>query len=289
MRFRPTFSKGMIFTVLAAFFAACGVVLTRYLLVAGEDPLNLTVWVILFTLLPWVVLFNKHKQEFVRLSRKNIFLLFFVGVAGSIGVSYLQSVALAHTPAVNFAFIYRTVVVFTIFFAWLFFKEKITRVKAILVLCIMIGSYLVTTSGQGLTFTQGDLYSLLLAASAALIANILVKHTISKMHPDLSGSVTVIVGFFALLLLAIITNVFAVPSHLLLIVIGSFLYFALVICRNRAYQFSTASFVTMVFTVSPLFVAILSYFFLHETLSGIEMLGGLIIIASAFLVEKFKI
>lgn len=279
----------MLFTVLAAFFGACGVVLTKYLLVAGENPLNLTVWIILFTLLPWLFLFQKHVSGFKKLSKKNMVFLIFVGVASALGISYLQMIALNHTTAVNLAFVYRTVVVFTILFAWLFFKEKITRAKAILVLCIMTGSYFITTNGQGLTFSQGDLYVLLLAASAALIANIFVKHTITKMHPDLSGSVTSLVGFASLFLLAVSTHVFQVPSHLPLVLLGSVFSFALIMCRNRAYQFATASFVTMVFTISPLFVAILSFFFLQETLSPIEMLGGMIIIGSAFLVEKFKI
>ncbi|KKR30218.1 MAG: hypothetical protein UT62_C0018G0001, partial [Parcubacteria group bacterium GW2011_GWC1_39_8] len=53
---------------------------------------------------------------------------------------------------------------------------------------IVFGSYLLTTGGQGLVFGIGDIYTLLMAASAAFIANILIKHTVSKMHPDLSAS-----------------------------------------------------------------------------------------------------
>jgi drug/metabolite transporter (DMT)-like permease len=282
-------SRGMLLTLASVFCTSCGVILTRYLLVAGENPLNLTVWVILFTLLPWMFIFSKHTQEFKKLSKKTIALLVFVGIAGSIGVTYLQALALAHTQAVNFSFIYRTVIVFTIIFAWIFFKEKITLAKGILAIVIITGSYLITTNGQGLTLSKGDIYSLLMAASAALISNILVKHTISKMHPDLTGSVMAIVGFCSLFIAANLTNVFAIPSHLPLILVGSVLYFGLIIFRNRAYQISTASFVSMVFGLSPLFVTVLSFFILHETLSPIQLIGGLLIVGSTFFVQRLKI
>jgi drug/metabolite transporter (DMT)-like permease len=279
----------MLFTLLAVSFGAIGIVLTRYLLVSGENPLNLSVWVISFTLFPWFFLFNRHRKEFIKLSKKTIALLIFTGIAGSIGITYLQSLALANTPAVNFAFIYRTVVVFTIFFAWLFFKEKITTAKGILVIFIIIGSYLVTSNGQSMTLSKGDFYSLLMAVSAALIANILIKHTISKMHPDLSGSVTTTIGFLSLLIFASATHVLQIPSHLPLILVGSVFYFGLIMFRNRAYQVSSASFVTMVFALSPLIVCLLSFIFLHETLQPLQLVGGLLMVGATIFVERLKI
>ncbi len=281
-------SKGLLFALSASSIWACGIVVGRYILKAGENPLNLTAWVSLMTFIPWLFLFQRHVQEFKRLSHKNIVLLAFIGIAASMGINYLQALALANTSAVNFSFLYRTVIIFTIVFAWIFFKEKITRKKILLLVFILGGSYLVTTNGQGFSLSPGDLYTLLMAASAAFISNILIKHTVSKMHTDLSGSVTSIVACLSLLFLATMTHVLRVPQQLFWVFITSVLYFAMIMFRNRAYKIATASFVTMIFALTPFFVTILSFIFLRETLEPVQLIGGLLIVGSAVLVERYK-
>lgn len=282
-------SRGLVFSLTACFLGAVVIVVSRYLLVHGENPLNLSAWIILFTCIPWLFLFTKHQKEFKRLSKKNIALLIFIGIASSLGINYLQSLALANTSAINFAFLYRTIIIFTIFFAWLFFKEPITPKKIILVISILIGSFLLTSNGQSIVFTQGDIYTLMMAASAALVANILIKHTISKMNPELSGSVTTTVAGASLVTLSLIAGVFTLPQNILLVLLASAFHFVLIIFRNRSYKYASASFVTLIFALTPLFVSILSFIFLGETLSTIEMIGGFLIVGSVFFVERLKI
>lgn len=289
MLFFRTFSKGLIFTLVSSFVGAVWIVITSYLLHHGENPINLTAWISSLAALAWLGLFKKHYRDFKKLSTKNIGLLVFIGIASSIGINLMQSFALANTSAINFSFLYRTVIVFTIFFAWFFFKEKITKKKSLLVLFILIGSYLVTTNGKHLAFTLGDMYTLLMAASAAFISNILIKHTISKMHTDLSGAVTVIVAGISLVSFANLTHVYHVPHNLPLVLIGSLFYFVHILLRNRAYKHASASFVSMVYALAPFYVTILSYFMLGETISLIELIGGLLIVGSIIFVERFKI
>ncbi len=279
----------MVFALLGAFATSCTAVLYRYILRSGEDPLNLTAWVNSITLPVWIFLFTKHKDEFKKLSNKNIWLLVFIGIAGAMGINYLQVLALKNTTAVNFSFIYRTVTVFTVLFAWMFLKEKITLMKGLLVAFIVVGSYLITTEGQGFVLAKGDIFSIMMAASAAFISNILIKHTISKMHPDLSGAVVSGIGAISLVILALGMNTFKIPTHTPLVLLGSLLYFVLIMFRNRAYKYATASFVSMVFGLSPLFVVVLSYFFLGEILKPIQLIGGGIIIGAAIFTEKFKL
>lgn len=283
------FSKSFLLTVAAAFLGACGIVINRLLLVDGENPLNLVLWIGLFAAIPWLVIFFQRRQEFVALTPRYKWGLVIIGVASSIGIQYLQSLALANTSATNFAFLYRTVTVFTIVFAAIFLKEKITRHKWVLAGLILIGSYLLTAKGQQIILSKGDIYSLLMAASAALIANILIKHTISKMHPDLSGAVVQVVATCSLLTLSLSTKVFYIPQNMGLILLGGVIAFMQIALRNRAYQTASASFVSMMYSLSPLFVALLSYPLLRERLSPIEMIGGVIIIGAAFAAEKFKV
>lgn len=282
-------SRGLIFSLATAFLWACSIVNTKVLLTQGENPLNLTVWIGLIMIPPWIFLFGKHIQEYKKLPHKYKWYLLGIGIASSIGINYLQSLALAHSPAVNFAFLYRTIVVFTIILAYIFFKEAITIKKWTLAGFILIGSYLLTTNGKGITLTLGDIYTLLYALCAAFIANILIKHTIAKMHPDLSGAAITIVSYATLCTYAYSLGVFRIPEHILMIALGSILSFALTMTRNRAYKYATASFVTMIVSLTPVFVAFLSYPILHERMDIYQIIGGIVIVGSMFLVERFGI
>ena len=282
-------SKGFIFSLGIAVIWACSLVNSRYLLTLGEDPVSLALWISIFEFIPWLYIFYTHIKEFIALSWQYKLLLLGLGILSSVGIDILQSVALAHTSAVNFSFLYRTVVVFTIILAYFFFKEPITRKKTLLALLILFGSYLLTTNGLGIKITLGDVYTLLYAASAAFITNILIKHTVSKMHPDLSGAVISLITTFMLLSIAITRGPIRVPQHIPFFLLASILSIGVVTVRNRAYQHATASFVTMIVSLTPVFVAFLSYPLLHERLGLVETIGGLIIIGSTFFVEKFNI
>lgn len=281
-------SPGLIFSLSTSFLWAIVIVLQRQILNNGESPLNLIFWIYLFSFPFWLILFRRHFSEFKKLTKKNKGLLVFIGITGSIGISFLQSLALKNTTAVNFSFLYRTIVIFTIFFAWIFFKEKMSPRKLLIVFLIIAGSYLLTTKGQGLSLGIGDVYTLLMAASAAFIANILTKHTTSKMHPDLSGAVTMLVSFLSLLLVAILTNTIRIPNALLLIFCVGVIHFFQIRTRNKAYQVATASFVTMIVSLTPLFVAIMSIPLLGEKLEAVQLVGGMLIISSGFLAEKLR-
>ncbi len=282
-------SKGLLFGLATAILWACSLVNTRFLLLHGEQPLNLTIWIGLGMAAPWLFLFYRHHREYRALPKKYKWYLLGIGIASSVGLNLLQSVTLAHTPAVNFSFLYRTIVVFTIILAYIFFKEAITVKKWILAGLILFGSYLFTTSGKGITLSTGDVYTLVYALSAAFIANILIKHTVAKMHPDLSGAAISIVATMSLLLYGIASGTLHVSGHMPFILLGAAFSFLMTMARNRAYKVASASFVTMIVSLTPVFVGILSYPLLHERLTPVELLGGTIIVGSMFFVEKFHI
>jgi len=282
-------SKGLLFSLSLSLLWSCSIVLTRFLLKNGENPLNITAWIAIASLLPWLFIFKKHAKAFTQLTKKHIFLLIFIGVAGSLGIDYIQSLALANTPAANFAFLYRTIVVFTIILAWIFFKEKITLPKLFLTIFILLGSYLLITNGKGITLTVGDFYTLLMALSAAFISNILIKHTVAHMHPDLSGSAIDIVATITLFLAALFAGVLIIPHNIPLIILIALIGIAMTMSRNRAYKNASASFVTMIVSITPLFVSVLSYIFLHESLGLVETIGGLLIVGTIVVVEYLQI
>lgn len=282
-------SLGFLFSISGSFLWAIGIVISRFLLLGGEDPLNLVIWINLLACPLWFGLFTKHKKEFFKLRRRDYITLIVIGIAGSIGLNLLQAMALKNTTAVNFSFLYRTVVIFTIILAWIFFKEKITFKKIILSAVILIGSYFLTTKGQAISLQKGDIYTILMALSAAFIGNILVKHTVSKMHPDLSVSVTMIITSISLVVMGILKQIITFPSQIWWIVAGALIIFFQLRCRNRAYVHATASFVSMIYCFTPLFVTLFSFPLLGERLDLIQITGGLLIVFSGVLAEKMRI
>lgn len=280
---------GLLLALAATISGAFQTVITRYVLTNGENPLNITAWLFIFMIIPWLYIFQKHQKEFRQLPGKDILLLIFIGIAGSVGINFMYSLALANSQAITFSFVYRTVVVFTILFAWIFFKEKLSARKWFVVLLIVTGSYLITSKGEGLQFTPGDIYSLVMAASVALINNILIKHSVSKMHPDLTGAVITVISFISFVGFAVITHLLTVPKNFLLVFCASAFNFGLIILRNRAFKVATASLVTMTFALSPLFVGGLSVLFLQESFGPVELMGGALILSSTLLAERFKL
>lgn len=109
------------------------------------------------------------------------------------------------------------------------------------------------------------------------------------MHPEVSASVIGIVVAASLLILSLCENTFSVPDLLPYVVLGSIITVGIVLTRNWAYKHATASFVSMVFSLTPVFVAVISFPLLGERLTTLELIGGAIIVGSTFFVEKFKI
>ncbi|MBI3379161.1 EamA family transporter [Candidatus Gottesmanbacteria bacterium] len=58
--------------------------------------------------------------------------------------------------------------------------------------------------------------------------------------------------------------------------------------KNEIRNKRTSSFITMIVSLTPLFVSLLSFPILGERLKIIQLIGGVFIISSGFLAEKMK-
>jgi len=170
-----------------------------------------------------------------------------------------------------------------------FLGEKITTKKIIIAGLILTGAYFLTTKGQSLSFSLGDIFTLMEAMLIAFGNNILGKMATNGMSTDLSASGSFLVGVIPLALIAFFNNAIALPKSPLLlagIAIASMLGTSF---RFMAYKNATASYVTMVYSFTPVFVSLLAIFVLKETLAPIQIFGGLLIILASISVEKLKI
>ena len=284
-----TVSKGFYFTFLSAFTWAVTIVLLRIILQDGENVYNVLFWTTLLTIPYWLFAIFKSKEEIKKLTKKDYSILLWMAGISAVGVHLTEILALKYSPAINYAFLIRTVIIFTIVFAYIFLKEQITKKKIILTLVLLVGAYFLTTNGRALSLTTGDIFTLFQAALIALGNNVLGKMATNRMSSNLSAAGGIVLGFLPNILIAFAFTAIHIPANFLLILALSIGYIYLTQLRFNAYKHASASFVTMVFSFTPVFVVLMAIPILGETLSAIQIAGGILIILAGVMVEKLKI
>ncbi|PIV08535.1 hypothetical protein COS52_02175 [Candidatus Roizmanbacteria bacterium CG03_land_8_20_14_0_80_39_12] len=283
--FRPAF----FLSISAALIWACQIVLFRYQITIGENPYTLALWSTAIELPFWIwMLFNK-KGEIKRLNPKIIGIFIIIGFGSAIAIGLMENLALANTTATNFAFLIRTVVLFTILFSAIFFKEPITRKKLIMTFTILLGAYFLNVQSGRFILKLGDIFTLIEAASIAFFTNILIKKMVTKLDPDFTAAAQYIAGSFFLVGIFIYQHTSLLLHNIPLLVLYTFLGITFARVRNRAFQHATSTFVTMIMSFTPVFTLILSLFLLGEHLATIQLVGGFLIIITGFMAEFLKI
>ena len=145
-------SKAFLYCLIASLGWAVSIVLTRYVLLSGENAYNVAFWTALFALPYWFLMLKNHRQQLKTLTKKDVALLCCIAMISCVGVVIAEMFALKYSPAVNYAFLIRTVILFTFVFAYLFLGEKFTVKKVVLAVLILVGSYFLTTKGKLIAF-----------------------------------------------------------------------------------------------------------------------------------------
>jgi|GEM_PF-1988400 drug/metabolite transporter (DMT)-like permease len=282
-------SKGFQFTFLAALFWAITIIITRIILKDGENALNVAFWIALLTTPYWLFVLSKKTAEFKAAIRKNYWILIGIGLVSAIGVNLIEPFALKYSPAVNFSLLIRSVILFTIVFAYLFLGEKITVKKVFVSFLILTGAFLLTTDGKAITFSKGDIFTLAEAAMIALGNNVLGKIAVKRMSADLSASGSFLIGVLPITLIAGLNNAIAIPKAPLLLILLAILAILLIVFRFKAYQNASASYVTMIFSFTPVLVSLMAIPLLKEYMTPTQIIGGALIILASISVEKLRI
>ena len=277
------------YTFLAALTWAISIVMARYIFGLGENAYNVAFWTTVLAVPYWIYILSRQSKELKESTKQNYLILLGMGLVSTIGVSITEAFALKYSPAVNYAFLIRTVILFTMVFAYLFLGEKFTLKKVILAILILSGAYLLTTKGQLIAFTRGDIFTLIEAALIALGNNVFGKMATNRMSTNLSASGSFLIGVLPLAGLAYFNQAIAMPKSFLLISILTLLYILITVFRFNAYKHASATYVTMVFSFTPVFVSFMAIPILKEVLTPIQIAGGGLIVLAGVAVEKLKI
>jgi drug/metabolite transporter (DMT)-like permease len=212
----------------------------------------------------------------------------------------LSIIGISLTEAVNAGFLVKLSTVTTVLFAWIFLQEQLSTPKVVTVFAMLLGAYLLTTKGQNLIPRVGDLF-ILVACVCWSLGNVLVRKIlktktiqadvvtlqkpiaslpvffglagIAKYKPDLLGSIASVLGCCTS------------PPDVWPYALGSGFCLALTwIYLNRTLKVSTASYMTMMSMITPVFVSILAIIFLGERLIWVQWIGAGMIILSGVMI-----
>lgn len=243
-----------------------------------------------------VVVLPKNYKEIVSLPKKVLLgLLLANAIHFGLG-GFFSNSGVALTSAVNAGFLVKFALVTTIILAWIFLKEKMTWIKALAVLIMVFGSYLISTKGQPIVPQIGDLL-IVLACFSWSTANILVRKAIkdTAVSGDVVSFLRPIAGIPVLLLFVLFSPLYPAPIQSVFAanyfdftyypyVIGSGIFTALLwIFLNRTLKVATASYMTMMSMMTSVFVAILAVLILKEQIALAQILGGILTILAGII------
>ena len=209
-------------------------------------------------------------------------------LGGLLGAGFaLQTVGLVETTASKAGFLTGTMVVFTPLFQMAIERRSPSVGNAIAVVIVGVGLYIFTSPAGG-SFNLGDVLVLACAVVFALYIVYLDVFTKQRFDREIvfwQFVVTSAIGFVASPLLGERAPVYSVSA------IGAVLYLAFfastiaIFVQSKYQRETTPTKAAIIFTMEPLFAAIIAYLALSETMGAVEILGAVIMFAGLLFSE----
>ena len=279
---------------------ALQIFVTKLAFNAGAQVLSFQLLSILVALVILAItLLPRFGEDFKSLYRETpdlFWRLFFAnGIQSGLGTC-LSIIGISLTSAINAGFLVKLATVTTILFAWLILKERLTLIKILMVFSMLSGAYLLTTKGQVLLPRVGDLF-ILGACVCWSLGNVLVRKYLNTQpvkvevvtfQKPIAGLPVVLVlvslAFWYPQIFGSLDQALSCcnpPLAVLPHTIGNGLLLALTwTYLNKTLKISSASYMTMMSMITPVFVGLLAMIFLDETLIWIQIAGAGMIILS---------
>lgn len=280
--------KGLLFVVAFSLFWAIQIVLIRFGLLQGIEPISFLFQITLLAFIFLSIYNLTTKKEFIK-AKGSMGKIILIAISGSVLGNLLAYFGLKFSTAINYGFIIKISLVFTVLLAYFFLKEPLNKKKIMLMIILLIGVYLVTTKGILLIPKIGDIL-IILAAFFYSTQAVISKSVLKKVPAEILANMRT---FFASLFLFPIAyfinkNLFVIQHIGLVIVIAITMFFALIFLY-KTLEIKSASYFTMMNMITPIIVVVLSLIFLRELINLNQIIGGTLIIISGILIYRADI
>lgn len=273
---------------------------------AFQDGAHPVTFLLQTSLINWLVLaviaLPGHTHEFKAINKKVLMgIIMANAIHFGLGAFFSNS-GTALTTAINAGFLTKFALVTTLIMAGIFLQEKMTLEKFLAASVTFVGAYLISTNGHLIVPHVGDIL-IILACIAWSTANVILRKILSE-HP-VSGEIVSflrpISGFPLILLFVLLSPIY--PSalqpvfrvdlfnftYLGYVVVAGIFSALLTLFLNRTLKVATASYMTMMSMMTPVFVTLLALTYLHERMSPIQVLGATLIVISGVMTHYFKV
>lgn len=232
---------------------------------------------------------NKLEDENKKPGKKGIIILIISGMAIGLNWVFLFN-SYNYITVANATIVYYLAPVIVIFVSPIFLKEKLTLKKVLSVICSMIGLVLIVRTGQSssnINLTQGIINAFL---AACLYASVIILNKFIKNVDDYTKTfIQLFMASMVLLPWVIYKNniIFDSPKSIILIAILGIAHTGIAYCLYfSAMKELKAQSIAILGYLDPVSSVVFSIFLLKEHFFVYQLIGGVIILASAIIAEK---
>lgn len=203
----------------------------------------------------------------------------------------LQTIGLVETTASKAGFLTGTMVVFTPLVQLAIERRLPSLGNAISVVIVGAGLYIFTSPAGG-AFNTGDVLVLLCAVVFAFYIVYLDVFTRERFHREIvfyQFVTTAVIGFAASPFLDAHSAVFSTTAIGALLYLSFFASTIALFVQSKYQRETTPTKAAIIFTMEPVFAAIIAYFLLTESMSAIEILGAGIMFAGLLFSEIYGV
>ena len=282
--------KGFLYVVLFSVFWSVNIILAKIGFLRGIDPFTFSFQMYFIASIILILYSISFKLKYFKaVNKKNIWKLILTGIIGSGLGTMFGYLGLKLSTSVNYGFIIKTTIIFTVILSFLFLKEKLSWYKILLSISLLFGAYLISTGGLSLIPHIGD-FLIVVGALFYSISNIITKTLSRKIHPDILTMFRAVFAAFIISFFVVVVNPeFYILKYPLLMFSVGIVTAVLLIFLNRAIHATTISYMTMMSMITPVFVAVMGILILSENINLFQIIGGLLIIISGIFISRTDI
>ena len=275
----------ILFAIGSAFFAGITAILAKIGVKNVNSNVATAIRTVVILIFSWImVLITNSYQEIAFVDEEALIFLILSGIAT--GLSWLCYYRALQIGDVNkVVAIDKSSIVLTIILAFIILDEKITFIKFISIIIIVIGTYLMIDKKNEAEYkkNRGWLMFALLSAIFASLTSILGKIGINNINSNLGTAIRTIIVLIMAWIVVFVTKsnkeIKKIDKRSLKFIILSGITTGLSwLCYYRALQDGYASVVVPLDKFSIVFTVVFSYIFLKEKLNKKAFLGFLLII-----------
>ena len=280
-------------SLISIFFLSLSIFFRKKSLLFFSDRINLILWfMVIVNLTLFINLIVFQRDCFKRIRGICVPESQLIFLAGSLLLTFytLATYGLDLVTSINYSFVSRSTLIFSILLAYFFLGEKIDRAKAFLILLFCIGIYIFSTEGKRIVIQYGDLLILIATFSFSSFA-IVQKKLCKNLPPNVISWTVTFVGSIVIILISLVLKIELLPKQpdaiIYIFFAGAAEAFALLFMNKTTY-IANVTYYSMMSMLTPILNVFLGVVFLNEPLSAIQIVGGAILIISGILVQRLK-